>query len=146
LLQEPMPKIYRKPIRSVLREIKMTLTVSLFNITKKIDLAVAAKTVLPTSNAESSLCSIDLDPELTDFCSHLEITPANREFYDNEADSDFDPSVSDHTFDIEQKSELKRFTQALQRAQTVTLKKEEENKQGPYTKQSKRTQKRHKQL
>ena len=151
MLQEPVPKIYRKPIRSISREIKMTLTVSLFNITKKIDSAVAAETVLPTSNRESSRCSpfhIDLDPEITDFCSRLEITPANREFqfHDNEADSDLDPSVSDHTSDIEKESELKRFTQALQRAQTVALKKEKENKRGPYTKQSKRTQKRRQQL
>ena len=106
-----------------------------------------ARTVLPREStpAFESLADCVLDPEITDFCSRLQITPVSREFH-NEDDSD--PSVSNHSSDIEEESELKRFTQALQEAQIAALKREKDNKnkRGRYSKQSKKTQKRRKKL
>ncbi|KAF8504890.1 hypothetical protein F5888DRAFT_1631226 [Russula emetica] len=66
-----------------------------------------------------------LEPELTDFCSRLHITPAIMEFHDDD-DSDI---VSNHSSDIEEETELRKFTQALQNGQNAALKREkEENK------------------
>jgi len=44
-----------------------------------------------------------------------------------------------HSSDIEEETELKRFTQALQKAQITALKNININKRGTYSKQSKRT-------
>ena len=60
----------------------------------------------------------DLDPEITDFCSRLNITPAIQEFSD-ENESGPELCVSDQSSDIEEESELKRFTQALRNAQII---------------------------
>jgi hypothetical protein len=79
------------------------------------------------------------------FCSRLHITPVNREFHDDDDGSDLDPSVSDHSSDIEEESKLKQFTQALQMAQTAALKKANEKTRGPYLKKSRQTIKRHEQ-
>jgi len=82
---------------------------------------VAAQTVPPgrENTALNSPTESPLDPVLTDFCSCLDITPAIREFHDDEEDSDLDPVVSNQSSDIEDESELKTFTQALQRAQVI---------------------------
>ena len=103
----------------------------------KRDLMVTAQTV-PTE--------IVLDPELTDFCSHHDITPAVGEIYDNQDDSDLDLCVSDQSSDIEEESELKRFSKALQDAQVIALKQGNKNKRGWYSKRSKKTLKRHQQF
>jgi hypothetical protein len=91
-----------------------------------------------------SVSPTDLDPELKDFCSRHHITPATREFHDDEDESGSDLCASNQSSDIEEESELKRFTQALQMAQINSLKKEKENKNKNkwmvYSKQSKRTQ------
>jgi len=81
---------------------------------------------------------------LTDFCSHLNITPAI--FHDDENDSDPDLSVSKKSSDIEEESQLRSFTQALKKAHIVALKKENKKKQGQYSKQSYDTLKCHKQV
>lgn len=78
------------------------------------------------------------------FCSRLHITPVDMEFHDDNYDGS-DSSVSNQSSDIEEESKLKSFTQALQMAQTAALKKEIENKRGPYSKKSERTHRRHKQ-
>lgn len=125
----------------------MTLKVSPFNKKIKKDSAIAAQTVSPTQSRESTPnFPIDLDPELTGFCSRLHITPAQREFHDDDDDSDLDLPVSNQSSDIEDETELNRFMQALQRAQTAALKKQKKNKRGSYLKHSKRTQKRRKLL
>jgi len=67
--------------------------------------AASAETVSPTD-------IIDLDPELTDFCSRLNITPAIREFHDEDENGP-DLCVSDQSSDIEEESKLKKFTQTL---------------------------------
>jgi hypothetical protein len=95
-----------------------------------------AQTVPPT----------DLDPDLTDFCSRLHITPATREFHDDQDESDQDLCVSDHSSDIEEETELKRFTQALRNAQITALKNKNKNKRGTYSKHSKRTLRHRKQF
>jgi len=69
---------------------------------------------------------------LTDFCSHLNITPAI--FHDDENDSDPDLSVSKKSSDIEEESQLRSFTQALKKAHIVALKKKNKKKQGQYSK------------
>ena len=71
-----------------------------------------------------------------DFCSHHHITPVNREFHDNDDGSNLNPSVSNHSSNIEEESNLKQFTQAVQMAQTAALKKANEKKQGSYLKKS----------
>ncbi|KAF8499581.1 hypothetical protein F5888DRAFT_1802076 [Russula emetica] len=84
-----------------------------------------------------------LEPELTDFCSRLHITPAIIEFHDDD-DSDI---VSNHSSDIEEETELRKFTQALQNGQNAALKREKEEnkkKRGVYSKQSSNTLKRRK--
>ncbi len=86
----------------------------------------------------------DLDPDLMGFCSHLHIIPVDMEFHDDNYDGS-DSSVFNQSSDIKEESKLKSFTQALQMAQTAALKKEIENKRGPYSKKSKRTHRRHKQ-
>ena len=105
------------------------------------------RTVLPRESTPAceSLADCVLDPEITDFCLRLQITPVSREFH-NEDDSD--SSVSNHSSDIKEESELKRFTQALQEAQIAALKREKDNKnkRGRYSKQSKKTLKRRKKL
>ena len=51
--------------------------------------------------------------------------PANREFHDDDSDLDL---VSNQSSDIEEESELKKFTQALQMAQTIAVNKEKKEK------------------
>ena len=97
---------------------------------KHLMVATAAKTVPSTDIA-------DLDPEITDFCSRHNITPAIREFHDEDEHGP-DLYVSDQSSNIEEESELKRFTQALQMAQTDALKKENKKKK-VYSKNSKKT-------
>jgi hypothetical protein len=99
------------------RVIKM---VSSFSITKKKDLMVTAQIVapsgestLPTHNLtpQSPMESV-LDPELSEFCSHLNITPAITDFYKDE-DHDNPALLTDSFSDIEEESELVQFTQIL---------------------------------
>jgi hypothetical protein len=78
---------------------------------------------------------------LADFCSRHHITPAIREFHD-EDETGPDLCLSDQSSDIEEECELKKFTQALQKAQRAALKKEVKNKKTIYSKRSKRTLKR----
>jgi len=93
--------------------------------------AAAAETASPTDIT-------DLDPELADFCSHLNITPAIREFHD-EDETGSDLCVSNQSSDIEEESELKKFTQALQMAQINALKNKTQKKKTVYSKKLKRT-------
>jgi hypothetical protein len=86
-----------------------------------------------------------LDPEITDFCSRLNITPAIQEFPD-ENESGPELCVSDQSSDVEEESELKKFTQALQIAQITALKKEMVKKRTKYSKKSKQTLKRRAQV
>jgi hypothetical protein len=97
----------------------------------------------PVSNPDTESV---LDPDLTDFCSRFHITPTIREFCDDEDGSNPDLCVSDWSSDIEEESELKKFTQALQRAQIIALKKENKNRRGKYSKNSKKTLKRRRQF
>jgi hypothetical protein len=80
---------------------------------------------------------------LTDFCSRLHLTPAIRDFCDDDDNPDL--CVSDQSSDIEEESELKKFTRALQEAQIIALKKENKNRRGTYSKKSKKTLKRRRQ-
>jgi len=82
--------------------------------------------------------STDLDPEITEFCSRLNITPAIWEFSD-ENESGPELCVSDQSSDIEEESELQKFSQALRITQITALKKEMENKRTKYSKRSKQT-------
>jgi hypothetical protein len=122
-----MPKTYRLLIRG---EIK----VSLSQCHQKKDLKVAAQrpqTVSPAGSRESTPLDSNppiLDSDLTDFCSRLQITPSIRQFYEDEDDTDPDLCVSDQSSDIEEESELRRFTRALQEAQVIALKEEKKNK------------------
>ena len=52
-----------------------------------------------------------LEPELSDFCSHLHLTPAIRDFYDE--DQNDSGLLSDRSYDIEEESKLDKFTQIL---------------------------------
>jgi len=99
------------------------------------------ESTLPISD---SLTDYALDSELTDFCSCLHITPVIREFHDE--DNSDHLSVSNHSSDVEEESELKRFTQALQTAQIAALTRENRNKKGFYSKRSADTQRRCKKL
>ena len=82
---------------------------------------IAAQTVSP--NKENVLLDTlispkavehSLNPKLTLFYSHHNITPAVREFHDDEDGIDLIPSqFSDVEVDIIKETELKRFTQAL---------------------------------
>ena len=100
----------------------------MFNVTKKkLRVAAVAQTVP----------SIALDPKLMDFCSRFQITPAITEFHDDENQSDH--YAFNHSLDIKEESELKKFTQALQMAQIDALNNGKKRK--IYTKHSKRTQK-----
>ena len=82
---------------------------------------IAAQTVSP--NKENMLLDTlilpeavkhSLNLELTLFCSHHNITPAIREFHNDEDGIDLIPSqFSDVEVDIIKDTELKRFTQAL---------------------------------
>ena len=51
--------------------------------------------------AAQTVPSTDLDPEITNFCSHLNITPAIREFHD-ENESGPELCLSDQSSDIEE--------------------------------------------
>ena len=114
-----MPKTYKSPIKSISRKSK----VRSFNVQKNC-LIIAAQTVSP--NKENMLLDTlispeaaehSLDLELTLFCSHHNITPAVREFHDDEDGIDLIPSqFSDVEVDIIKDTKLKRFTQALQKA------------------------------
>ncbi|KAF8488554.1 hypothetical protein F5888DRAFT_1639131 [Russula emetica] len=86
-----------------------------------------AQTVPPT----------DLDPELVDFCSRFHVTPAVREYHDDEDESDPHLCVSNQSSDIEEESELKTFSEALKKAQVAALKRVNKNKRGKYSKKSK---------
>jgi hypothetical protein len=73
------------------------------------DSTVAAQTVLPSResipHALNSPTDCVLDPELTDFCSHLHITPAIGQFHnddDDNDDSDLDHFVSNQSSEIEE--------------------------------------------
>ena len=111
-----MHKTYKLPIRSVSRKSK----VRPFNVQKNC-LTIAAQTVSP--NKENVLSNTlnspeaaehSLDSELTLFYSHHNITPAIREFHDDEDGIDLIPSqFSDVKVDIIKETELKGFTQAL---------------------------------
>ena len=77
-------------------------------------------TLISSEAAEHSL-----NPELILFCSHHNITPAIREFHNDEDGIDLILSqFSNVKVDIIKETELKRFTQALQKAQTTALKNE----------------------
>jgi hypothetical protein len=104
--------------------------------------AAAAQTVSLLTPTEAAVT--DLDPELTDFCLRLHITPAIREFHDDEGESD--PDLSNQSSDIEEESELKRFSEAFRMAQVTAMMKENKNKRGKYSKQSKKTMKRRMQV
>ena len=95
---------------------------------KDIMVAATAQTIPPAN----------LDPELTDFCSRLHITPAIREFYDDEGESDLD-IASNKSSDIEEELKLTQFTKALRMAQHTALKNENKNKGRKYSKRSKKT-------
>jgi hypothetical protein len=86
----------------------------------------------------------NLDLELTEFCSRYHITPTITEFQNDEDESD---CVSNQSSDIEEESELRKFSRALRNAQIIALKKEKEkkNKRGKYSKRSKRTLECHRQ-
>ena len=101
-MQEPVPKTYvhTLPIRSMLGEIKMTVSPLLHHQIK--DLMVAAM-------AQIVPFLLDLDPELTNFCSHLHITFVLRDFHNDEDESDPEICVSNQSSDIKDESELKRF-------------------------------------
>jgi len=131
---------------------KMTLKVSLFHVTKKKRLSVAAQTVSSStaSNSMESLKSTDpapnpltiLDPELRDFCTCLHITPVAREFHDQKDESDPHLCVSDQSSGIEEESSLmalKTFSNAFRKGQVAALQKENKKKKGRYSKQSKKT-------
>jgi hypothetical protein len=106
----------------------------------------------PTSNSMMPVIESVLDPELTEFCTRLHITPDIREFHDVE-DDDIDPRpyVFDQSSDIsdsdkiEKESRLKTFLEAFRKTQ-VAPKTENKNKKGKYSKRSKRTLKRHRQV
>jgi hypothetical protein len=86
-----------------------------------------------------------LEPELTDFCSRLNITPVIMEFHDDDDDCDIiSGSVSNHSSDIEEESEITKFTQALQDAQIAASKRENKKRRGVYSKKSSNTLKRRK--
>ena len=114
-----MPKTYKLPFRSILRKFQ----VRSFNVQKNC-LTIAAQTVSP--NKENVLLDTlispeaaehSLNPKLTLFCSHHNITPAIREFHNDEDGIDLIPSqFSDVKVDIIKETKLKRFTQALQKA------------------------------
>ena len=80
---------------------------------------------------------------MTDFCSHLHITPIISQFddddNDNNDDRDLNHFVSDQSLDIAKEAKLKMFTRTLQMAHIAALKKENRNKQGMYSKRSKTT-------
>ena len=118
-----MTETYNLPIKSILGELK----VRAFNITKKFGLTAftaVTQTVLFTMESV-------LDLELTHFCLHCHITPAIREFHDNDDVIDLIPSPS---FDIEEESKLIRFTQALQNAQIIALKNENKHRKQAHIK------------
>jgi hypothetical protein len=114
------------------RVIKM---VSSFSITKEKDSMVAAQIVvpsgestLPTHNlAPQSPMESVLDPELSEFCLHLNITPAIIDFYEDE-NHDNSALLTDSSSDIKEESELVWFTQILQERQIATLKEETKRK------------------
>jgi len=78
---------------------------------------------------------------------HRESTPLTFDINDTPTDEEDDSDiVSNQSSDIEDETELKRFTQALQRAQIAALKNEDKKKQGRYSKKSEKTLKRRKQV
>ena len=98
--------------------------------------------ILIAAMAQTALTQ--LDPELTDFCSCLQITPAVTEFYDVDQ-SDTELCLSNQSSNIEEESKLKRFTQALRMAQITAALKTQTKKKRIYSKTSKQTLKRCKQ-
>jgi hypothetical protein len=82
---------------------------------------VAAPIATPSRESTPLTHDLDLrlpmlDPELSDFCSYLYITLVIRDVHD-------DPGLlSDSSSNIEEESELHRFTQILQKAQIAALK------------------------
>jgi hypothetical protein len=105
---------------------------------------VVAKVISPRRESTSTEYIPNLDPELTAFCSCLSITPTITEFHD-EDDSIHNLSISNHSSDIEDESELQKFTQALQMAQRAASIRNKK-KRGVYSKKSKNTLKRRKLL
>ena len=80
-------------------EMKMSLKVSPLKITKGKTWQVAA--------AAQTIPSTDLNPEITDFCSRLNITPAIQEFPD-ENESGPELCVSNKSSDIEEEQGVTR--------------------------------------
>jgi hypothetical protein len=153
LLQEQGSKAFKLLIRDMFRLIEMSLKVSSFSITKEKDSVVAAQIVapsgesaLPTRNlTPQSPTESVLDPELSEFCSRLNITPVITDFYEDE-DHDDPALLTDSSSDIEEESELVQFTRILQRGQIAALKEETKRKRGTYLKRSKKTQQRRKRV
>ena len=114
---------------------------------QKYNSTVSAQAISPRESTPPSLISTEcvLDPEITDFCSRLNITPVITEFHD-EDDNDLDVTISNHSSDIEDESELKKFMQTLQMAQKAALMRGNKNKRQFYSKKSKTTLKRRKLL
>ena len=78
----------------------------------------------------------DLDPEIVDFCLCFHIAPTVREYYNDENNNDPHLCVSNQSSDIEEISELKKFSEALRNAQvailkTITKTKEESTQRSP---------------
>jgi hypothetical protein len=91
-------------------------------------------------NSESNL-----DPELADFCTRLNITPHIQEFHDDEDGSDSDHCASNKPSESDMEESLRVFIQAFRRTTTAVLKKENKKKRGKYTKHSRQTLQRHQQ-
>lgn len=81
----------------------------------------------------------DLGPEIVDFCLRFHIAPTVREYYNDENNNDPHLCVSNQSSDIEEISELKKFSEALRNAQVAILKTINKNKRGKYSKRSKKT-------
>jgi hypothetical protein len=84
----------------------------------------------------STECVLDL--KITDFCSHLNITPIITGFH-NKDDNDLDVTISNHSSNIEDESKLKKFIQTLQMAQKAALMRGNKNKWWFYSKKSETT-------
>jgi hypothetical protein len=107
---------------------------------QKYDLTVLAQAVSPRESMPLSLISTEcvLDLKITDFCSHLNITPVITEFHDKD-DNNLDVTIFNHSSNIEDKSELRKFMQTFQMAQKAALMRGNKNKQWFYSKKSKTT-------
>ena len=73
----------------------------------------AAQTVLSLSRdlTFDSLTECILEPELTELCSCLNITPVIMEFHDDDDNSDIISGfILNHSSNIEEESEITKFT------------------------------------